>query len=68
MADFSDVFDGNDVEFAKWLIQEIGVACIPPTFFYSVPNKHIVEKQARFAFCKSESVLEVAAEKLAALS
>ncbi|MCI0714573.1 MAG: methionine aminotransferase [Chloroflexi bacterium] len=65
MADFSDVFDGNDIEFAKWLIQEIGVACIPPTFFYSEPNKHIVSKQARFAFCKTDEVLHAAAEKLA---
>lgn len=65
MADFSDVFDGNDVEFAKWLIQEIGVACIPPTFFYSESNKHIVSKQARFAFCKTDEVLHAAAEKLA---
>jgi N-succinyldiaminopimelate aminotransferase len=67
MADFSDVFDGNDVGFAKWLTSEVGVACIPPTFFYSQPNKHIVSKQARFAFCKSDAVLDAAAEKLAQL-
>lgn len=68
MADFSDIFDGDDIEFAKWLTSDIGVACIPPTFFYSQPNKHIVSKQARFAFCKSDSVLNVAAEKLAQLA
>lgn len=68
MADFSAIFDGDDVAFAKWLVQEIGVACIPPTFFYSPPNKHIVAKQARFAFCKSDAVLTAAAEKLVRLS
>ena len=67
MADFSDIFDGDDIAFAKWLTSDIGVACIPPTFFYSQPNKHIVSKQARFAFCKSDSVLDAAAEKLAQL-
>lgn len=67
MADFSAIFVGNDVEFAKWLIQEVGVAVIPPTFFYSEHHKYIAEKQARFAFCKSDSVLEAAAEKLQVL-
>jgi len=32
MADFSDMFDGDDVEFTKYLITEIGVAAIPPSF------------------------------------
>lgn len=32
MADFSSVFDGDDIEFARYLTSEIGVACIPPTF------------------------------------
>ncbi|CAG0972543.1 partial N-succinyldiaminopimelate aminotransferase, partial [Anaerolineae bacterium] len=67
MADFSDIFDGDDVAFAKWLTQEIGVTCIPPTFFYSEANKHIVSKQARFAFCKSDALLDAAEEKLAYL-
>lgn len=67
MADFSDIFNGDDVAFAKWLTQEIGVTCIPPTFFYSEANKHIVSKQARFAFCKSDALLDAAEEKLAYL-
>jgi len=67
MADFSDVHDGDDVEFAKYLTQEIGVACIPPTFFYSEAHKHIVSKQVRFAFCKSDETLQQAGEKMAEL-
>lgn len=67
MADFSDVFDGDDLEFARFLTTEIGVACIPPTFFYSDPHKHMVRKQARFAFCKSDDTLREAGERLARL-
>lgn len=67
MADFSDVFDGNDIEFARYLTAEIGVACIPPTFFYSDEHKHIVRKQARFAFCKNDDTLREAGERLAKL-
>ncbi|MBZ0287926.1 MAG: aminotransferase class I/II-fold pyridoxal phosphate-dependent enzyme [Anaerolineae bacterium] len=67
MADFSDVFDGDDVEFARYLTTEIGVGCIPPTFFYSEPHKSIVGKQARFAFCKNDATLREAGERLAKL-
>src|SRR5690242_7286632 len=54
MADFSDVYDGDDVAFAKYLTTEIGVACIPPSFFYSPEHAGMVRKMARFAFCKSD--------------
>lgn len=64
MADFSDVFDGDDLAFARHLTAEIGVACIPPTFFYSEGHKHIVRKQARFAFCKSDETIMGAGERL----
>lgn len=67
MADFSDVFDGDDVDFARYLTAEIGVACIPPTFFYSEQHKHLAHKQARFAFCKSDETLHKAGQKLAKL-
>lgn len=67
MADLSDVFDGDDVEFAQYLVKEIGVACIPPSPFYSTRHAHIARKQARFAFCKSDDLLKQAGEKLARL-
>ena len=68
MADFSDVFDGDDFAFSRYLAQEIGVACIPPTVFYSEAHRGIVSRQARFAFCKSDATLYEAAEKLARLA
>ncbi len=67
MADFSDVFDGDDVAFAKFLTTEIGVACIPPSFFYSPEHAHLATKQARFAFCKGDDTLRAAGERLGKL-
>jgi N-succinyldiaminopimelate aminotransferase len=67
MADFADVFDGDDMEFARYLTAEIGVACIPPTFFYSTDHAHMASTQARFAFCKYDSTLRDAAERLKGL-
>lgn len=64
MADFSNVFDGNDVEFARYMTSEIGVAVIPPTFFYGAEHKHLGSKHTRFAFCKSDDTIEAAAERM----
>ena len=67
MADFADVFDGDDIDFSRYLTSEIGVACIPPTFFYSTEHAHMASTMARFAFCKSDDMLRQAAERLAGL-
>lgn len=66
-ADFSDVFDGNDLEFAYHLVETVGVACIPPTTFFSKGHRHIGSKQARFSFCKGDDTLRRAADQLAKL-
>jgi N-succinyldiaminopimelate aminotransferase len=67
MADFSGVFDGDDVAFSKHLITEIGVAGIPPTCFYSPEHAEIARHQIRFAFCKSDDMLKQVGERLAKL-
>jgi len=67
MADFSPIFDGDDVAFAKHAIETVGVAMIPPTFFYSEAHKHMARTQIRFAFCKGDDTLKAAAERLARL-
>jgi N-succinyldiaminopimelate aminotransferase len=67
MADFSDVFDGDAEAFARYLITEIGVACIPPTSFYSAEHAHLARQHVRFAFCKTDETLHRAAERLARL-
>lgn len=67
MADFSNVFAGNDLDFARFLIQEIGVACIPPSSFFCAEHRAIGQKTVRFSFCKEDDVLQAAGERLARL-
>ena len=67
MGDFSRIYEGNDVEFCKHLIEHIGVATIPPSAFFSPNHKHLAENHVRFAFCKSDETLERAAEQMTKL-
>ena len=66
LANFENVFEGNDRDFARHLIQEIGVAAIPPSAFYS-RNPDSGSKLIRFAFCKERSTLDTAAKRLRSL-
>ncbi|MGE5278167.1 MAG: methionine aminotransferase [Acidobacteriota bacterium] len=55
----------KDVEFCRFLLEEIGVAAIPPSFFYD--DRERARGYARFAFCKKKATLEAAVERLAKL-
>lgn len=57
----------RDFKLAWFLIQEVGVAAIPPTEFYTDENAHIAEDYLRFAVCKNDDVLETAKERLRGL-
>jgi len=57
----------DDVEFARWLTREIGVACIPPSIFYQDSDKPMGRYLARFAVCKKEETLAEAAARLSRL-
>jgi aspartate/methionine/tyrosine aminotransferase len=65
MTDISAFGFSNDVEFTRHLIREIGVACVPGSSFYSVPERGA--QQVRFCFCKKDETLQLAAERLAKL-
>jgi N-succinyldiaminopimelate aminotransferase len=67
MADYSSVFVGTPLEFTRYLTKEIGVACIPPESFYSAGHAHIGHGYVRFAFCKSDDMLQQTGERLAKL-
>jgi N-succinyldiaminopimelate aminotransferase len=67
MADYSEVFDGTPLEFTRFLTKDIGVACIPPESFYSQEHAHVGHGYVRFAFCKSDEMLQEAGERLAKL-
>jgi N-succinyldiaminopimelate aminotransferase len=54
----------DDVQFARWLTTEIGVACIPPSAFYQESDKALGRYLARFAICKKAETLAAAAERL----
>jgi aspartate/methionine/tyrosine aminotransferase len=50
--------ESKDVAFAKYLVQEIGVACVPGSSFYNNPQDG--GSQVRFTFCKKEETLAAA--------
>lgn len=57
----------RDFKLSWFLIQEVGVAAIPPTEFYTDANAKIAEDYLRFAVCKNDDVLETAKERLRGL-
>jgi aspartate/methionine/tyrosine aminotransferase len=65
MTDIAEFGFKSDVEFTRHLIQEVGVACVPGSSFYSRPE--LGAQQVRFCFCKKDSTLEAAAERLSTL-
>lgn len=65
MTDISNFGFSDDVEFTRHLIRDIGVACVPGSSFYSVPERG--SQQVRFCFCKKDETLNLAAERLTKL-
>ncbi|MEW5740403.1 MAG: aminotransferase class I/II-fold pyridoxal phosphate-dependent enzyme [Myxococcota bacterium] len=55
----------DDVAFCRRLVTEEGVAAIPPSVFYSAAHAPSAHGLARFAFCKTDAVLDAAATRLA---
>jgi aminotransferase len=66
LADFSELSDQPDDEFACWLTSEVGVAVVPGSSFFSDPRQG--RRLVRFAFCKTTEVLEEAAARLERLA
>jgi len=58
----------DDMQFAEWLIREVGVACIPASPFYQEADKYLGKHFARFAVCKRDETLAAAAERLIQLT
>jgi aspartate/methionine/tyrosine aminotransferase len=55
----------DDVAFAQFLVETVGVAVVPGSSFYGNPVDGA--SQVRFTFCKKESTLAAAEERLARL-
>ena len=54
----------RDVAVCRWLTTEIGVGTIPPSPFYAPMDQHLTDNLARFCFCKTDEMLDAAAERL----
>src|SRR5215469_4708244 len=55
----------RDVSFAKYLVEHIGVACVPGSSFYDHPQDGA--SQVRFTFCKKEETLAAGEARFAHL-
>jgi len=64
LADFSALSDEDDVTFAKRMTAEAGVATVPGSSFFSIPERG--RSVIRFAFCKRVETLAEAGDRLAA--
>ncbi len=58
---YSEISEDNDLFFAKQLINEVGVAAVPNSAFYSKKNDFGI---LRFCFAKKQETLEKAVEQL----
>jgi aminotransferase len=64
LADFSSISTQGDTQFATALARDAGVAAVPGSSFFADPAAG--RTLVRFAFCKSESLLRQAGQRLLA--
>jgi aspartate/methionine/tyrosine aminotransferase len=62
MSDISGLGFPNDVEFARYMTAEVGVACIPPSAFYHDPAEGA--NLCRWCFAKRDETLDAAGARL----
>jgi aminotransferase len=66
MADFGGLSLLNDRDFTHYLVKDIGVAVVPGSSFFREPEKG--SRYVRLCFCKKDSTLQSAAERLQKIS
>jgi len=52
----------DDVEFARYLVRDVGVAAVPGSSFYKTPG--VGKTKLRFCFCKKDATLQEADRRL----
>jgi methionine aminotransferase len=65
LADYSDISNEADTDFAIRMTKEFGVAVIPISVFYTNP---VDNKAVRFCVAKTDETLEAAAERICKIS
>ena len=65
MCDISKWGYPNDVDFCRYLIEEVGVAAVPGSSFFRNPKSG--RNLIRFTFCKKEETLALAEERMASV-
>jgi aminotransferase len=62
MTDISTFGFADDVEFARYLVKDIGVAAVPGSSFYKTPGAG--RTKLRFCFCKKDETLQEADRRM----
>ena len=62
MTDISAFGFADDVEFARYLVKDVGVAAVPGSSFYKTPASG--RTKLRFCFCKRDETLAEADRRL----
>ena len=65
MTDITELNWNDDVAFARHMVEEVRVAVVPGSSFYSDPRDG--RRQVRFAFCKKDETLDEAERRLSKL-
>jgi aminotransferase len=65
MTDITDLGWDDDVAFARHMVEDIRVAVVPGSSFYSDPRSG--RRQVRFAFCKKDETLDEAERRMSRL-
>jgi len=66
MAGFDRFGYANDLEFAQYLVRDVGLAVVPGSSFFPTPEEG--SRYIRFVFCKKQETLARAVEKIAAIA
>ena len=65
MTDIAGFGFDDDVQFARWLVTDVGVAAVPGSSFYRDAERG--RTKLRFCFCKKDETLAEGARRLARL-